>query len=43
MMRGNDRLLTGFAILLRLAGGAAIAFLGAILFLGSLNSTNAMM
>jgi nickel/cobalt exporter len=43
MMRGNSRLLDGFALGLRLAGGAAIAFLGTILFLGSLGSTNAMM
>ncbi|MFM8745096.1 MAG: nickel/cobalt transporter [Aestuariivirga sp.] len=43
MLRGNARLLDGFALSLRLAGGAAIAFLGTILFLGSLGSTNAMM
>ena len=43
IMRGNSRLLDGFALGLRLAGGAAIAFLGSILFLGSLGSTNAMM
>jgi len=43
MMRGNSRLLDRFAIGLRLAGGGAIAFLGTILFLGSLGTTNAMM
>jgi nickel/cobalt exporter len=43
MMRGNSRLLEVFAVGLRLAGGGVIAFLGAILFLGSLGSTNAMM
>lgn len=43
MMRGNARLLDGFTIALRLAGGLAIACLGTILFLGSLGSTNAMM
>jgi ABC-type nickel/cobalt efflux system permease component RcnA len=43
VMRGNSRLLDGFAVALRLAGGGAIAFLGTILFLGSLGSTNAMM
>lgn len=43
MMRGNSRLLEWFGIGLRFAGGSAIAFLGTILFLGSLGSTNAMM
>ncbi len=43
MMRGNSRALDWFGIGLRLAGGLAIAFLGTILFLGSLGSTNAMM
>jgi ABC-type nickel/cobalt efflux system permease component RcnA len=43
MMRGNSRMLDWFGIGLRLAGGGAIAFLGTILFLGSLGSTNAMM
>jgi nickel/cobalt transporter (NicO) family protein len=43
MMRGNSRLLDWFGIGLRFAGGGAIAFLGTILFLGSLGSTNAMM
>ena len=39
----NSRLLDWFGIGLRFAGGLAIAFLGTILFLGSLGSTNAMM
>ena len=43
MMRGNSRLLEWFGIGLRFAGGSAIAFLGTILFLGSLGATNAMM
>ena len=43
MMRGQSRLLDWFGIGLRLAAGLAIAFLGTILFLGSLGSTNAMM
>ena len=43
MMRGNSRLLDWFGIGLRFAGGGAIAFLGTILVLGSLGSTNAMM
>jgi ABC-type nickel/cobalt efflux system permease component RcnA len=41
--RGNSRLLDWTGIALRFAGGAVILFLGAILFLGSLGSTNAMM
>lgn len=43
MMRGQPGLLDWFGIGLRFAGGLAIAFLGTILFLGSLGSTNAMM
>jgi ABC-type nickel/cobalt efflux system permease component RcnA len=43
MMRGNARLLDWFGLALRFGGGLAIAFLGTILFLGSLGSTNAMM
>ena len=43
MMRGNARLLDWFGLGLRFAGGGAIAFLGTILFLGSLGATNAMM
>lgn len=43
MMRGQSRLLDWFGIGLRFAAGLAIAFLGTILFLGSLGSTNAMM
>jgi nickel/cobalt exporter len=43
LMRGNSRLLDWFGLGLRFAGGLAIAFLGTILFLGSLGSTNAMM
>ena len=43
LMRGNARLLDGFGLALRFAGGGAIAFLGTILFLGSLGATNAMM
>lgn len=43
LLRGNSRLLDWFGIGLRFAGGGAIAFLGTILFLGSLGSTNAMM
>ena len=43
LMRGNARLLEWFGLGLRFAGGGAIAFLGTILFLGSLGATNAMM
>lgn len=43
LMRGNSGLLDWAGIGLRLAGGVVIAFLGTILFLGSLGSTNAMM
>jgi len=43
LMRGNSRLLDWAGIGLRMAGGVFIAFLGTILFLGSLGSTNAMM
>ena len=43
LVRGNSRLLDWFGIGLRFAGGGAIAFLGTILFLGSLGTTNAMM
>jgi ABC-type nickel/cobalt efflux system permease component RcnA len=43
LVRGNSRLLDWFGIGLRFAGGLGIAFLGTILFLGSLGTTNAMM
>jgi ABC-type nickel/cobalt efflux system permease component RcnA len=43
LVRGNSRLFDWFGIGLRFAGGGAIAFLGTILFLGSLGTTNAMM
>jgi ABC-type nickel/cobalt efflux system permease component RcnA len=43
LMRGQSGLLDWAGIGLRLAGGLVIAFLGTILFLGSLGSTNAMM
>jgi nickel/cobalt exporter len=43
LARGNSGLLDWAAIGMRLLGGVAIAFLGTILFLGSLGSTNAMM
>lgn len=43
LVRGNSRLLGWFGIGLRFAGGLGIAFLGTILFLGSLGTTNAMM
>ncbi|MCA3555934.1 nickel/cobalt transporter [Aestuariivirga sp.] len=43
MLRGKSGLPGWAGIGLRLAGGTAIAFLGTILFLGSLGSTNAMM
>ena len=43
LMRGQTGLLDWAGIGLRMAGGLAIAFLGTILFLGSLGSTNAMM
>jgi len=43
LMRGQTGLLDWAGIGLRLAGGLVIAFLGTILFLGSLGSTNAMM
>ena len=39
----DDRWINWLGFGLRLGGGAAIAFLGGILFLGSLGSTNAMM
>ena len=42
-MRGNSHLLEWSGIALRFAGGLVIVFLGTILFLGSLGSTNAMM
>lgn len=41
--RKDDRWLSWLGIGLRLGGGALIAFLGAILFLGSLGSSNSMM
>ena len=43
LLRGNSHLLDWFGIGLRFAGGLGIAFMGTILFLGSLGSTNAMM
>lgn len=43
LMRGKTGLLDWAGIGLRFAGGTVIAFLGTILFLGSLGSTNAMM
>ena len=43
LLRGNAGLLDWAGIGLRMAGGLVIAFLGTILFLGSLGSTNAMM
>jgi nickel/cobalt exporter len=43
LMRGQTGLLDWAGIGLRMAGGLVIAFLGTILFLGSLGSTNAMM
>lgn len=43
LARGNSGLLDWAAIGMRFAGGTVIAFLGTILFLGSLGSTNAMM
>lgn len=43
LMRGRSGMIDWAAIALRFAGGAVIAFLGTILFLGSLGSTNAMM
>lgn len=43
LMRGKSGLLDWAGIGLRFAGGTVIAFLGTILFLGSLGSTNAMM
>lgn len=43
MVARDDRWLNWTAFGLRLGGGAAIAGLGALLFLGSLGSTNAMM
>jgi ABC-type nickel/cobalt efflux system permease component RcnA len=41
--RQDDRWMNWLGFGLRLGGGAVIAFLGAILFMGSLGSTNAMM
>lgn len=41
--RQDDRWISWLNFGLRLGGGLAIAFLGAILFLGSLGSTNGMM
>lgn len=43
LLRGKSGLLDWAGIGLRMAGGLVIAFLGTILFLGSLGSTNAMM
>ena len=43
LMRGNSGLMEWAAIGLRLAGGLAIVFFGAILFLGSLGTTSSMM
>lgn len=43
LARQDDRWLDWLAFTLRFAGGAAIAGLGTILFLGSLGTTNAMM
>lgn len=43
LARQDDRWLDWLGFALRFAGGAAIAGLGAILFLGSLGTTNAMM
>jgi nickel/cobalt transporter (NicO) family protein len=43
LMRGKSGLLDWAGIGLRFGGGLMIAFLGTILFLGSLGSTNAMM
>ncbi|WP_421696144.1 nickel/cobalt transporter [Aestuariivirga sp.] len=43
VVRGNSRLMDWLGIGLRLGGGLAIAFLGTILFLGSLGTSNAMM
>ena len=43
LMRSKSGLLDWAGIGMRLAGGTVIAFLGMILFLGSLGSTNAMM
>ncbi len=43
MVARDDRWLNWTAFGLRLGGGAGIAGLGALLFLGSLGSTNAMM
>jgi len=43
LMRGKSGLLDWTGIGLRFTGGLVIAFLGTILFLGSLGSTNAMM
>ena len=43
LMRGNSGLIDFAGIGLRLGGGLVIAFLGTILFLGSLGSSNAIM
>jgi ABC-type nickel/cobalt efflux system permease component RcnA len=43
LMRGNSGRIDWAGIGLRLTGGLVIAFLGTILFLGSLGSSNAMM
>ena len=43
LMRGRSGLLDWAGIAMRLGGGLVIAFLGTILFLGSLGSANAMM
>ena len=39
----DERWLSWFGFALRIGGGSVIAFLGTILFLGSLGTTNAMM
>jgi len=41
--RQDDRWMHWLGFGLRVGGGAVIAFLGAILFMGSLGATNAMM
>ncbi len=43
LARGNDRWINALGLGLKLGGGLVIAFLGTILFLGSLGTTNAMM
>lgn len=43
LVKGNDQRLSTFVNLLRLGGGAVVAFMGAIMFLGSFGANNGML